>query len=92
MRKGPRFQPKTDRDFEKERREKHWELAPTSVVACLPSHPGKLLKFLFDLPLLEHHNIRPFWVNLLNAESIIFDPFPYVTTEWKKSNETRDGY
>ena len=34
-----------------------------------------LIKFLFDLPLLEHHNIRPFpfWVNVnaLNVESII---------------------
>lgn len=51
-----------------------------------------LIKFLFDLPLLEHHNIRPFGVNALNGESIIRYPFPFVRTEWKKSNETRDGY
>jgi len=54
-----------------------------------------LIKFLFDLPLLEHHNIRPFWVNALNGESIIRYLFPssfVVITEWKKSNETRDGY
>lgn len=54
-----------------------------------------LIKFLFDLPLLEHHNIRPFGVNALNGESIIRYPpfFPFVVrTEWKKSNETRDGY
>ena len=54
-----------------------------------------LIKFLFDLPLLEHHNIRPFGVNALNGESIIRYLFPssfVVITEWKKSNETRDGY
>ena len=52
------------------------------------------IKFLFDLPLLEHHNIRPcpFEVNALNVESIIRYPFPYHRTEWKKSNETCDGY
>ena len=49
-------------------------------------------KFLFDLPLLEHHNIRPFGVNALNGESIIRYPLPYERTEWKKSNETCDGY
>ena len=52
----------------------------------------QLIKFLFDLPLLEHHNIRPFGVNALNGESIIRYPFTYERTEWKKSNETRDGY
>jgi len=51
-----------------------------------------LIKFLFDLPLLEHHNIRPFGVNALNGESIIRYPSSYERTEWKKSNETRDGY
>lgn len=51
-----------------------------------------LIKFLFDLPLLEHHNIRPFGVNALNGESIIRYLFPFARTEWKKSNETRDGY
>ena len=52
----------------------------------------KKKKFLFDLPLLEHHNIRPFGVNPLNGESIIRYPFSYFWTEWKKSNETCDGY
>ena len=54
-----------------------------------------LIKLLFDLPPLEHHNIRPFGVNALNGESIIrYPPFiPFVVrTEWNKSNETRDGY
>ena len=50
------------------------------------------IKFLFDLPLLEHHNIRPFGVNALNGESIIRYPLTYERTEWKKSNETCDGY
>ena len=51
-----------------------------------------LIKFLFDLPLLEHHNIRPFGVNALNGESIIRYPFCSDRTEWKKSNETCDCY
>jgi hypothetical protein len=34
-----------------------------------------LIKLLFDLPLLEHHNLRPFGVNALNGESIIRYPF-----------------
>lgn len=51
-----------------------------------------LIKFLFDLTLLEHHNIRSFGVNALNGESIIRYPLTYERTEWKKSNETRDGY
>lgn len=54
-----------------------------------------LIKFFFDLPLLEHHNIRPFFgvnVNALNGESIIQYPLLYERTEWKKSNETCDGY
>lgn len=52
-----------------------------------------LIKFLFDLPLLvEHHNIRPFGVNALNGESIIRYPFHFGKTEWKKGQETRDGY
>ena len=57
-----------------------------------------LLKFLFDLPLLEHHNIRPFGVNALNGESIIryffffTSFFTSVRAEWKKSNETWDRY
>ncbi len=44
-------------------------------------------KFLFDLPLLEHHNLRPFEVNAQNGESTIRYP-----AEWKKSNETPDAY
>lgn len=58
-----------------------------------------LLKFFFDLPLLEHNNLNPFflWFNGLNDESIIRYPYPFFfsffgTTEWQKSNETRDGY
>lgn len=51
-----------------------------------------LIKFFFDLPLLEHHNIPPFGVNALNGESIIRYPLSYERTEWKKSNETCDGY
>ena len=44
-----------------------------------------LIKLLFDLPLLEHHNIRPLGVNALNGESIIRYLFPssfVVRTEW----------
>ncbi|KAK8935137.1 hypothetical protein KSP39_PZI014104 [Platanthera zijinensis] len=41
---------------------------------------------------LEHHNICPFGVNALNGESIIRYPFSYERIEWKKSNETCDGY
>ncbi|KAL0902987.1 hypothetical protein M5K25_028321 [Dendrobium thyrsiflorum] len=41
---------------------------------------------------LEHHNIRPFGVNALNGESIIRYPLNYERIEWKKSNETCDGY
>ena len=53
------------------------------------------IKFFFDLPLLEHHNISPFGINALNGESIIRSPLPLplpLPTEWKKSNETCDGY
>jgi hypothetical protein len=51
-----------------------------------------LINFFFDLPLLEHHNIHPFWINALNGESIIrCAPLPYERMEWKKSNETCDG-
>ena len=46
-------------------------------------------KFLFS----PQYNIRSFGVNALNGESIIRYPLPYErTAEWKKSNETRDGY
>ena len=51
-----------------------------------------LIKFFFSLPLLEHHNMIPFGVNALNGESIIRYPLSYERTEWKKSNETSDGY
>ena len=37
-----------------------------------------LIKFFFDLPLLEHHNIRPFGVNALNGESIIRYPLTFL--------------
>lgn len=43
------------------------------------------------MPLLEHHNIPLFGVNVLNGELIIQYPFPSAA-EWKKSNETCDGY
>ncbi|KAE8648346.1 hypothetical protein Csa_023110 [Cucumis sativus] len=46
-------------------------------------------KFLFS----PQYNIRFFGVNALNGESIIRYPLPYErTTDWMKSNETRDGY
>ena len=41
-----------------------------------------LIKFLFDLPLLEHHNIRlfPCGVNALNGESIIQSLFLFPSS------------
>lgn len=45
-----------------------------------------------DLRLLEHNHFPPIGINALNGESIIRYLLSVERTEWKKGNETRDGY
>jgi hypothetical protein len=59
--------------------QKSREFDPATTILLPRTDKDRLLKqihletnkFLFDLPLLEHHNIRPFEVNALNGESTI---------------------